>query len=71
MIKSRPKAFDCVQTMRQARDRLNTEIGHKSYEDIVSWLRSYRYSDPFLRRLAERVAQVTRRSSGRALRARR
>ncbi len=71
MIKSRPKAFDCVQTMRQARDRLNTEMGEKSYEDIVCWLRSHRYSDPFLRRLAERVAQVTRRSGGRALRGRR
>jgi hypothetical protein len=57
MSKSRPKAFDCVQSMRQARDRLNAEIGHKSYEDIVCWLRSYRYSDPFLRRLAGRAAQ--------------
>ncbi len=57
MSKSRPKAFDCVQTMRQARDRLNAEIGHKSYEDIVRWLRWCRYSDPFLRRLAERAAQ--------------
>lgn len=56
MSKSTPKAFDCVQSMRQARSELNAEIGDKSYEDMVRWLRSYQYSDPFLRRLAERAA---------------
>jgi hypothetical protein len=57
MSKSTPKAFDCVQSMRQVRDNLNEEIGDKSYEELIRWLRSYRYSDPFLRRLAERAAR--------------
>jgi len=55
MSKCAPKPFDCVQRMRQTRDKLNAEIGDKSYEDLVRWLRSYQYSDPFLRRLAERA----------------
>jgi len=57
MSKSTPKAFDCVQSMRQVRDRLNAEIGDKSYEDLIRWLRSYCYSDAFLRRLAQRAAR--------------
>ncbi len=57
MSRPAPKDFDCVQSMRQARDRLSTEIGDKSYQDLIRWLRSYKYSDPFLRRLAERAAQ--------------
>ena len=51
------KTFDCVQSMRQTRDRLSAEIADKSYEDLVRWLRSHRYADPFLQRLAEEAAQ--------------
>ena len=51
------KTFDCVQGMRQTRDSLSAEIGDRSYEDLVGWLRSHRYSDLFLQRLAERAAQ--------------
>ncbi len=57
MTKLTSKTFDCVQSMRQTRDRLSAEIADKSYEDLVRWLRSHRYSDPFLQRLAERAAQ--------------
>ena len=56
MTKLASKTFDCVQGMRQTRDRLSAEIGDRSYEDLVGWLRSHRYSDPFLQRLAERAA---------------
>ena len=57
MSESAPKAFDCVQSMRQARSKLNAEMGDKNFEELVRWLRSYQYSDPFLRRLAERAAR--------------
>lgn len=49
------KTFDCVQSMRQARDRLSTEIADMSYEELVKWLRAHRYTDPLLQHLAEKV----------------
>ena len=57
MTKLTSKTFDCVQNMRQTRDRLSAEIADKSYQDLVRWLRSHRYSDASLQRLAERAAQ--------------
>ncbi len=51
-----PKAFDCVQNMRQARDRLSAEIADMSYDELVKWLRAHRYTDPLLKRLAEKAA---------------
>ena len=51
------KTFDCVENMREARERLGTELGDKSCEDMVRLLRSHQYADPFLRQLAERAAQ--------------
>ncbi len=51
------KTFDCVQSMRQARDRLSAEIADMSYHELVSWLRAHRYADPLLQRLAEKAAQ--------------
>ena len=57
MTRTTSKTFDCVQGMRQARDRLSAEIADKGYEDLVRWLRSHRYGDPFLQRLAEEAAQ--------------
>ena len=51
------KTFDCVQSMRQARDRLSEEIADMSYDDLVSWLRGHRYVDLRLQRLAEKAAQ--------------
>lgn len=52
-----PKTFDCVDSMRQARDRLSAEIGGMSYDELVRWLRGHRYTDPNLQRLAEKAAQ--------------
>jgi len=57
MIRSSSRKFDCVQSMRKARDRLSAEISDMSYEELVKWLRAYRYADPVLQRLAEKVAQ--------------
>ena len=51
------KTFDCVQSMRQTRERLSAEIGDMSYEELVKWLRAHRYADPLLQRLAEKAAQ--------------
>jgi hypothetical protein len=57
MSEQTSKAFDCVQSMRQARDRLSAEIADMSYDELVSWLRGHRYQDPLLQHLAERAAQ--------------
>jgi len=63
------KTFDCVESMRQMRDRLSAEIGDMGYDELAQWLRAHQYSDPFLRRLAEKAAQqadaVDRPSAGR------
>jgi hypothetical protein len=57
MSESSSKSFDCVQSIREVRDRLSEEIGDMSYDDLVHWLRAHRYSDPFLQQLAEKAAQ--------------
>jgi hypothetical protein len=51
------KTFDCVQSIRQIRDRLSAEIAEMSYEELIHWLRAHQYSDPFLQRLADKAAQ--------------
>jgi hypothetical protein len=51
------KTFDCVQNMRQSRDRLSAEIVEMSYDELVKWLRDRRYADPLLQRLAEKATQ--------------
>lgn len=51
------KTFDCVESMRQARDKLSAEIQDMSYDELVRWLRSRRYTDPVLQRLADKAAQ--------------
>ena len=51
------KTFDCVQSMRQARDKLSAELEGKTFEEMLEWLRSRRYADPVLQRLAEKAAQ--------------
>jgi hypothetical protein len=57
MSKSSSKGFDCVQSMRQIRDKLSAEIAEMSYDELAQWLRAHKYSDPFLQRLAEKAAQ--------------
>jgi chemotaxis regulatin CheY-phosphate phosphatase CheZ len=56
-ISHQSKTFDCVQNMRQVRDKLSKEIEGLSHEELNRWLRSQSYTHPFLRRLAHRVAQ--------------
>ena len=56
-MSDRTKSFDCVQNMRNARNTISTEIEGMNYDEIVQWLRSHRYADPVLQRLAEKAAQ--------------
>ena len=51
------KPFDCVQSMRRVRDKLSAEIKDMTYDEILNWLRSRRYTDPVLQRLADKAAQ--------------
>ena len=57
MASTATKTFDCVETMRRARQELGEKIAGMSHAELVRWLRSREYSDPSLRRLAERAAQ--------------
>jgi hypothetical protein len=59
MSKTSSKTFDCVQSMRQIRDKISAEIAGMSYDELAQWLREHQYSDPSLRRLAEKAAQQT------------
>ena len=52
--KTKKKDFDCVETMREIRDRVSAEIVGKTSEEIDHWLHAHRYTDPVLRRLASR-----------------
>ncbi len=52
----RVDSFDCVASMREARDRIDAEIAGMSYDELERWLRTKRYSDPVLQRLADRVS---------------
>jgi hypothetical protein len=56
-MSDRTKSFDCVQNMRHARNTISAEIEGMNYYEIVQWLRSHRYADPVLQRLAEKAAQ--------------
>jgi hypothetical protein len=57
MSSPKSETFDCVQTMRQIRDRLSREIENLNHDQLTSWLRSHRYTDPLLQRLADKAAQ--------------
>jgi len=52
------KSYDCVQSMREIRDRLSEETADMSYEELTVWLRDRTYSDPLLERLADRACRV-------------
>ena len=60
MSEATSKTFDCVQSMRQARDKLSAEIEGMSYDELIKWLRAHRYTDPLLQGLAEKAAQQPR-----------
>lgn len=57
MSKPSSKSFDCVQSMRQARDKLSAEIEGMSYDELTKWLRTHEYKDPLLQQLAKNAAQ--------------
>ena len=57
MSNNSSKTFDCVQSMRQIRDRLSVEVAEMRYDELARWLRTHQYADPLLRRLAEKVAK--------------
>lgn len=54
MRKSVRKSFDCVETMREVRDRIGEEIAGMNHAELRRWFRARRYSDPVLQRLASR-----------------
>jgi hypothetical protein len=45
--------------MRQAQVKLSAEIEGMSYDELVQWLRSRRYTDPLLQRLADKSIALT------------
>lgn len=49
------KSFDCVAFMRKARARLSARMATMEPGELQRWLRSRRYSDPALQRLADRL----------------
>lgn len=55
MSEATAKTFDCVQSMRQIRDKISAEIANMSHDDLVRWLRGHQYSDPTLQGLAEKA----------------
>lgn len=57
MSKANSKTFDCVENMRKTRDEISKEIGTLDHDGLIRWLRSYTYSDPYLRRLADRAVR--------------
>jgi len=54
------KKFDAVAMMREARDRISTEIEGMTLEEELKWLASQDLQDPVLRRLRDRAAQEAR-----------
>ena len=55
MRKKSTKSFDCVQSMRQIRDGISSEISEMNYNELRMWLRTRKYSDPNIKRLKELV----------------
>ncbi len=51
------KDFDAVAMMRTIRDKVSAEIEGMTLEEELAWLAAQELSDPFLKRLRDRVAQ--------------
>ena len=49
------EGFDCVQFMRDARARIDSETEGMTNEEFRNWLDSKQYEDPWLREMAERA----------------
>ena len=54
MSEQTAKSFDCVAFMREARDRISREIQDMNHEELLAYFRSRTYTDPTLKRIAER-----------------
>ena len=57
MNQNRQKPFDCVQMMRDIRDRISNEIRGLTAEEQLAWLSTAKLSDPLLRRLRKKAPQ--------------
>jgi hypothetical protein len=53
------KAFDAVELMRTARDRISTEIEGMTLEEELRWLAAQQLDDPILERLRDRATRPT------------
>ena len=51
--------FDCVGSMRQACDGVGAETASMHYEQVMRWLRSIHYENPYLAELATRAHEST------------
>ena len=50
---NRTKAFDCVKSAREIRDRVSAEIANMSYEELRRWLDERVQQDPFFARIPQ------------------
>ena len=51
------KDFAAVKTMRSIRDKISSQIEHKTLEEELAWLASRELNDPFLEELRRKVQQ--------------
>jgi hypothetical protein len=51
------KAFDSVELMRSARDRISGEIEGMALEEELAWIAAQAMDDPFLKRLRDKAVQ--------------
>ena len=51
MSETTSKAFDCVKSMREIRNRINSEIADMSYAELSQWLDRQVQEDPFFARI--------------------
>ena len=52
MSETTSKAFDCAKSMREIRNRINSEIADMSYAELSQWLDKQVQEDPFFARIA-------------------
>ena len=47
-------SFDCVESMKELRDLIGSEITAKTNDELIQWFHDHHYSDTVLDRLAIR-----------------
>jgi hypothetical protein len=60
------KQFDAVEMMRSIRDRLSAQIQGMTLEEERAWLASQEFTDPFLRRIRDKIARQDAAAAGAA-----